>query len=89
LVFYLTFSDGQVDAGVGEPPERAHVQLTMSAETLDGLFQGLVDGRKAAMSGKIAFSGSITRGISLQVVQDDLSRVYSEARAHVLAGFSD
>jgi phosphoglycerate dehydrogenase-like enzyme/sugar (pentulose or hexulose) kinase/ribulose-5-phosphate 4-epimerase/fuculose-1-phosphate aldolase/putative sterol carrier protein len=83
LSFYTTFDQGTVRCGVGEPSEKPHVTLKMKAELLDKLFSGRENGPKAAMSGKLSFIGDTIKAISLQRIQKDLNRLYTEARAEV------
>jgi sugar (pentulose or hexulose) kinase/phosphoglycerate dehydrogenase-like enzyme/ribulose-5-phosphate 4-epimerase/fuculose-1-phosphate aldolase/putative sterol carrier protein len=83
LRFYTTFDQGAVRCGLGEPSEKPHVTLKMKAEVLDKLFTGRENGPKAAMSGKLAFIGDTIKAMSLQRIQKDFNRVYSEARAEI------
>src|SRR4029077_19359579 len=55
------------------------------ADILDKLFTGRENGPKAAMSGKLSFIGDTIKAMSLQRIQNDLNRLYTEARAE----FSD
>jgi len=81
LEFYLGFWDGAVVADVGAPPQPAEVCMKASAETLDGILTGKISGNKAAMSGKLSFSGSVRLAMGLQRIQGDLIRLYTAARA--------
>jgi sugar (pentulose or hexulose) kinase/phosphoglycerate dehydrogenase-like enzyme/ribulose-5-phosphate 4-epimerase/fuculose-1-phosphate aldolase/putative sterol carrier protein len=83
LSFYTTFDRGVVRCGVGDPQEKPEVTLKMKAELLDKLFTGRESGPKAAMSGKLSFIGDTIKAMSLQRIQKDFNRVYSEARAEV------
>jgi L-ribulose-5-phosphate 4-epimerase len=85
LTFYTSFDHGSVRCGVGDPPERPEVTLKMKADILDKLFTGQENGPKAAMSGKLSFIGDTLKAMSLQRIQNDLNRLYTEARAE----FSD
>ncbi|MGC9023226.1 MAG: class II aldolase/adducin family protein [Chloroflexia bacterium] len=80
LEFYVGFREGRVVADVGAPPEPAEVRMKATAETLDGILTGRVSGTKAAMSGKLAFSGDVRVAMGLQRVQGDLVRLYTAAR---------
>ncbi len=80
LEFYIGFREGQVIADVGAPPEPAEVRMKATAETLDGIFTGRLSGTKAAMGGKLAFSGDVRVAMGLQRIQGDLVRIYTEAR---------
>jgi len=52
----------------------------MASAVLDDVFMERVSGMKAAMSGKMAFSGNTRRAMTLQRVQKDMNRVYRGAR---------
>jgi autoinducer 2 (AI-2) kinase len=81
--FWLRLRDGALAAGLGDPDARADVELTMSAEVLDGMFTGRVNPMQAATSGRLAFRGDTMKAMTLQHIQDALSRHYQEARAAV------
>jgi autoinducer 2 (AI-2) kinase len=83
ISFYTAFDQGAVRCGVGEPPEKPQVTLKMKADILDKLFTGKENGPKAAMSGKLSFIGDTIKAMSLQRIQKDFNRLYSEARAEV------
>ena len=83
LSFYTSFDQGAVRCGVGDPPEKPQVTLKMKADILDKLFTGRENGPKAAMSGKLSFTGDTIKGISLQRIQKDLNRLYTETRAEI------
>jgi L-ribulose-5-phosphate 4-epimerase len=83
LSFYTSFDQGAVLCGVGDPPEKPEVTLKMKAEILDKLFTGRENGPKAAMSGKLSFTGDTIKAMSLQRIQKDLNRLYTEARAEI------
>jgi autoinducer 2 (AI-2) kinase len=85
LSFYTAFDQGAVSCGMGDPPNRPQVTLKMKADILDKLFTGRENGPKAAMSGKLSFIGDTIKAMSLQRIQNDLNRLYTEARAE----FSD
>lgn len=78
-VFYLSFVDGTVEAQLGEPPGDYDVDLKMSADTLDGMFTGRIGGMKAAMTGKLSFSGDTGKAMAFQRIQNDMNRLYTEA----------
>ena len=69
--------------GVGDPPEKPQVTLKMRADILDKLLTGRENGPKAAMSGKLSFIGDTIKAMSLQRIQKDLNRLYTEVRAEV------
>ena len=83
LSFYTSFDQGAVRCGVGDPPERPEVTLKMKADILDKLFTGRENGPKAAMSGKLSFTGDTIKAMSLQRIQKDLNRLYAEARVEI------
>ena len=80
LEFYIGFQDGEVVAGLGAPPTPAEVRMKATAEVLDGILTGRVSGQKAAMSGKLSFSGDVRTAMGVQRVQGDLIRLYTAAR---------
>jgi putative sterol carrier protein len=84
LEFYMGFHDGEVRAKLGPPPSPAEVQLETESGVLDGMFTGRINAMRAFMSGKMAFSGEAKLAISVQQVQDDLCRLYTEARDTVV-----
>jgi ketol-acid reductoisomerase len=79
LEFHLSFADGEVTGGLGPPPAPAEVRLETKAETLDGMFSGRMNAIRAAMTGKLSFSGDTKLAISIQQIQDDLKRLYMKA----------
>jgi len=83
LVFHIGFRDGEVLAGLGAAPSPAEVRMKASAETLDGIFTGRINGNKAAMGGKLSFSGDVRLAMGMQRIQGDLIRLYSAARQNV------
>lgn len=76
LSFHTDFLDGVVSGGIGEADPPSMVFLEMDSEIFDGMFTGEVDGASAAMSGQMTFSGDMSAAMGLQVLQDDMSRVY-------------
>jgi len=81
LEFYLVFKDGLVETGLGQPSSPADVRLKMKAEIFDKMLSGQINATRAAMTGKLSFSGDTRRAMGMQRIQGDLSRVYQEARA--------
>jgi sugar (pentulose or hexulose) kinase/phosphoglycerate dehydrogenase-like enzyme/ribulose-5-phosphate 4-epimerase/fuculose-1-phosphate aldolase/putative sterol carrier protein len=83
LSFYMTFDNGAVRCAMGDPPQKPQVTLKMNADILDKLFTGRESGPKAAMSGKLTFTGDTIKAMSLQRLQKDFNRLYNQARAQV------
>jgi putative sterol carrier protein len=63
LEFFMSFALGEVQAGLGPPPAPAAVRLKLSAELLDGLMTGKINGMNAVMQGvcKVAETALIPR----------------------------
>lgn len=80
LAFFLQLHDGVITADLGDPALAADVELRMRAEILDGMFTGRVNPMQAAMGGRLSFSGDTAKAMTLQNMQDDLARLYNEAR---------
>jgi putative sterol carrier protein len=78
--FHIHFQDGDFSGGVGEFPGEAMVELCLSSEVFDGMFSGELDATTAAMSGDLAFAGDVSAAMGLQVLQEDLNRLYLAAR---------
>ncbi|HWP64942.1 MAG TPA: class II aldolase/adducin family protein, partial [Candidatus Limnocylindria bacterium] len=83
LDFYLRLRDGRLGGALGAPDGDADVELRMRAEVLDGMFTGTLNPMQAATTGRIGFTGDTMKAMTLQQIQDDLSRVYRAARAAV------
>ncbi len=81
--FFLSFVDGKVGAGLENPPREPDVKLKMVADILDGMFTGRINATKAATSGKLSFSGDTGKAMAFMRIQNNMSRLYSEARAKV------
>jgi ketol-acid reductoisomerase len=84
LEFYMRFHAGEVTARMGPPPSPAEVRLETNSEVLDGMFTGRINAMRAFMSGKMSFSGEARLAISIQQIQDDLCKLYTEARNTVV-----
>jgi len=78
--FFIGFRDGRVLAGLGAPAQPAEVRLKAKGETLDAILTGRLNGNKAAMTGKLSFSGDVRLAMGMQRVQKDFVRLYSAAR---------
>jgi putative sterol carrier protein len=83
LAFFMSFVDGKVDSGLGNPPREPDVKLRMSADILDGMLTGRVNATKAATSGKLSFSGDTGKAMSFIRIQGSLGKLYSAAREKV------
>lgn len=83
LEFHMGFYAGAVRGGLGAPPVEADARLTMKAELLDGMLTGRTNAMRAAMTGKLSFSGDARAAMAQQAIQNDLVRLYSQARATV------
>ncbi len=80
LHFHIGFGDGRVVAGMGPPPEPAKVRLKARGEVLDAILDGRLNGNKAAMTGRLSFSGDVRAAMGMQRVQKDFVRLYGAAR---------
>jgi autoinducer 2 (AI-2) kinase len=83
LQFYFVFQDGVVTGALGAPSAQTHARLKMQADVLDGMFTGRTNPTRAAMSGKLSFSGDTAKAMTLQRIQKDLTRLYSQAREEI------
>jgi len=83
LEFHMDFRDGQVSSGLGAPGAAADVRLKMKAEIFDKMLTGQINATKAAMTGKLSFSGDTRRAMGMQKVQGDMMRLYKQARETV------
>jgi ketol-acid reductoisomerase len=83
LEFTMCFHDGEVVAHMGPRPSPAEVRLETDTDVLDGMFTGRINAMRAFMSGKLSFSGEARLAITIQQVQDDLCRLYTQARSTV------
>jgi ketol-acid reductoisomerase len=85
IEFYMRFDGGTVVTGLGPPAREAEVRLETTADVLDGMFTGRVNAMRAAMTGRLTFGGEARLAMSIQQIQDDLKRLYGEARATVMS----
>ncbi len=81
--FWFRLCGGEVVGETGVPNEQAEVRLKMKADVLDGMFTGRVNPMDAALSGELSFTGDAAKAMTLQDLQDDLSRLYGRARETV------
>jgi ketol-acid reductoisomerase len=80
LEFHMGFADGTVIAGIGAPSSPAEVRLETTSDVLDGMLSGRLNAMRAAMTGQLSFSGEARLALGVQQIQDDLKRLYSQAR---------
>jgi ribulose-5-phosphate 4-epimerase/fuculose-1-phosphate aldolase/putative sterol carrier protein len=80
LEFHIGFGQGNAYAALGPPPEPADIKLKAKVENLDAILTGRIGGNRAAMTGKLSFSGNIAVAMGLQKIQPDLIRLYSAAK---------
>jgi putative sterol carrier protein len=52
----------------------------MTCAIFDGVMSGQIYGTSAAMTGKIRYSGDMMKAMSLQRIQKDMTRLYSQVR---------
>jgi ketol-acid reductoisomerase len=83
MEFTMCFQGGEVIADMGPPPSPPEVRLETDTDVLDGMFTGRINAMRAFMSGKLSFSGEARLAITIQQVQDDLCRLYTQARSTV------
>jgi ketol-acid reductoisomerase len=83
IEFSMRFHDGEVAASMGPPPSLAEVRLETEMAVLDGMFTRRINAMRAFMSGSLSFSGEARLAITIQQAQDDLCRLYTEARNKV------
>jgi len=81
--FYLRFLEGTVSGASTAPDGKPDLTLKMKADILDGMFTNRINATRAAMTGKIAFSGDTRRAMAMQKIQKDLTRLYSQARDEI------
>jgi putative sterol carrier protein len=84
LEFFMRFDGGTVRSGLGPPTSEAEIRLETTADVLDGMFTGRVNAMRAAMTGKLNFGGEARLAMSIQQIQEDLRRLYTEAREAVV-----
>jgi autoinducer 2 (AI-2) kinase len=83
LDFFVRLRDGRLTGRLGPTDDEADVELRMRAEVLDGMFTGTLNPMQAATTGRIAFTGDTMKAMTLQQIQDDLSRCYRAAREEI------
>jgi putative sterol carrier protein len=83
--FYLRFEGGTVSGAMGSPPDPAQVRIQTEAGVLDGMLTGRINAMRAAMTGKLVFSGETRLAMRVQRIQGDLSRLYTLAREEIVS----
>jgi ribulose-5-phosphate 4-epimerase/fuculose-1-phosphate aldolase/putative sterol carrier protein len=83
LDFYMNFQKGTISGGFGVPSQQAEVQLKMKAGILDDMFTGRINPARAALSGRISFSGDTGKAMSIQKISKDIKRLYLKAREEI------
>lgn len=81
--FHMIFRGGKIVGDLGAPAETPELRLKMKAEILDKMFTGQINPTKAAMTGKMSFSGDTRKAMGMQRIQGDLGRLYVQAREEV------
>lgn len=77
---YMYFKGGEVMADLGEFPNGpAEVNLRMPIEIFDGMMRGEVNGAKAAMTGKMSFTGNVRKAMSMQSIMKLMMGAYEKA----------
>ncbi|MHB8869096.1 MAG: NAD(P)-dependent oxidoreductase [Thermoleophilia bacterium] len=80
LDFHVCFVGGRVVSGLGVPEEPPEVKLKAKGEVLDAILTGRLNGNKAAMTGRLSFSGDVRLAMGMQKIQKDMVRLYTAAR---------
>jgi autoinducer 2 (AI-2) kinase len=83
LKFHFSLCNGEVSGDMGEPKSTPEVALKLRAEILDGMFTGTINPMQAATTGGLSFQGDTLKAMTLQYIQEDMSRLYLEARDEV------
>lgn len=80
IEFHFRLAEGVVTGALAAPADAPEVELRMRADVLDGMFTGRVNPMQSALSGGLSFSGDTAKAMTLQQIQEDLSRLYRAAR---------
>ncbi|BBM86444.1 NAD(P)-dependent oxidoreductase [Candidatus Uabimicrobium amorphum] len=78
--FVVHYNKGVVTTYWGEAKQRPNVTLKMKAATFDGVLFGKINGVRAAMTGKLSFSGDTLKAMRMQKIEKDTIRLYTIAR---------
>jgi len=76
---YLYFNKGEIEANLGTFAPGASVCLRMPIEIFDGMMMGTVNGAKAAMTGKMSFTGDVRKAMSMQSILNLMMSSYQAA----------
>ncbi len=80
VLFHVSLGDGQVEAGLGEPPESATIALVLDSDIFDRIFSGQLNPVKAAMRGELSFSGNVAVAMRFQGLMSEFVRLYQQAK---------
>lgn len=81
--FVVHYNKGVVTTYWGEARQRPNVTLKMKAATFDGVLFGKINGVRAAMTGKLSFSGDTLKAMRMQKIEKDTIRLYTIAREKI------
>ncbi len=80
LDFYLAFADGKVTGEAKPPSAPTDMRLKAKAVDLDAILAGRLSGQKAAMTGKLNFSGDVKLAMGMMKIMNEMLKTYSSAR---------
>jgi sugar (pentulose or hexulose) kinase/phosphoglycerate dehydrogenase-like enzyme/ribulose-5-phosphate 4-epimerase/fuculose-1-phosphate aldolase/putative sterol carrier protein len=80
LDFYLAFADGKVTGEARAPSAPTDMRLKAKGVDLDAILSGKLSGQKAAMSGKLNFSGDVKLAMGMMKIMNEMLKTYTAAR---------